>query len=254
MTQLPHEFLTTPITHRTLHDRNDGRPENSVEGAQAAIAAGYGIEIDVQVSRDGDAMVFHDYDLARLTGAAGLVRDRKTADLRGISPTGGQAGIPTLATFLELVAGRVPLVIELKDQDGALGDAASPLEKSVCDAVRGYVGPVALMSFNPHMIARCAQMLPDVPRGLVTDPYRVDDWPDVPDARRAELAQIPDFDRVGASFISHKVADLSSPRVAELKAAGAGVLCWTVRSAKQEATAREVADNITFEGYLAAKQ
>ncbi|MEL6680763.1 MAG: phosphodiesterase, partial [Pseudomonadota bacterium] len=83
-------------------------------------------------------------------------------------------------------------------------------------------------------------------------PFEAVFWPDVPEDRRTELAGIPDLDRVGACFISHNRAHLDSPRVHEIKAAGLPILCWTVRSADQEAEAREIADNITFEGYSPA--
>jgi len=107
------------------------------------------------------------------------------------------------------------------------------------------------MSFNPHSMAAMQKLAPGVPRGLTTDPFRRVNWP-VPAARLKELARIPDFDRVGASFISHKHDDLTNPRGAELKRAGAAILCWTVRTPAQDQAARRVADNVTFEGYLPA--
>lgn len=247
---LPASFLTRPIAHRALHDVADGRPENSRAAIRAAIAAGYGIEIDVQLSADNAAMVFHDYALERLTGDKGAVRLRDASDLARITLTGGNEGIPSLLEVLDLVAGQVPLLIELKDQDGGMGPNIGPLEEATAEALRSYTGDVALMSFNPHAIARMAELLPDIPRGLVTSAYRYDDWP-LSKARCDELREIPDYDRVGASFISHEVDDLARPRVAELKQAGAMICCWTVRDAATEAEARKVADNVTFEGYLA---
>jgi len=196
--RLPDRLLTKAITHRGLHDVTDGRPENSVEAIDAAIARGYGIEIDLQLSKDGVAMVFHDYHLGRLTGETGPVAQRTADELASIALTGGKAGIPTFAEVLARVAGVVPLLIEIKDQDGEMGGWA-PLPASVCDHLR----------------------------------------------------DIPDYDRTGASFISHEGPDLARPRVAALKARGAHVLCWTIKSATQEAEARKIADNVTFEGYLA---
>lgn len=244
-------FFQAPIAHRTLHDIVDGRPENSLAGARAAIAKGYGIEIDLQPSKDGVPMVFHDYSLERLTGSIGAVAQHTAAELDNISLNQGDEGIPTLETFLAAVDGRVPLLIEIKDQDGALGANVGALEKAICEILKRYTGPAALMSFNPHAIAKCAQFAPDIARGLVTGPFLADDWPLVPKARRLELADIPDYDRVGACFISHQVKYLNNARVARLKDKGAAVFCWTVRSVEQEKTARSVAQNITFEGYLA---
>ena len=246
------DFLTLPITHRALHDVADGRPENSRAAIRAAIAAGYGIEIDVQRSSDGVAMVFHDYALKRLTGAEGSVQTRSAAALAATPLIGGDEGVPSFAEVLALVAGRVPLLVEIKDQDGILGPRVGPLEQAVADDLAGYRGPVAVMSFNPHAITAFGAAAPGVARGLITCGYEAEHWPALPAATREALAAIPDFDRVGASFISHDWHDLARPRVAELKARGVPVLCWTIRSPAEEAQAREVADNITFERYMAA--
>lgn len=251
MTTLPDAFLHAPVAHRALHDIADGRPENSRAAIRAAMAAGYGIEIDLQLSADGQAMVFHDYGLERLTGASGPIRQHSGAELAAIPLLHGDGeGIPTLTEVLALVAGQVPLLIEIKDQDGALGPDVGPLEAATAKALQGYQGDVALMSFNPHSMAEMAQLCPDLPRGLVTDAFDPKVWP-VPEPTCARLRDIPDFDRVGACFISHNVKDLSAARVAELKAGGTPILCWTVRSPEVEAEARRVADNVTFEGYTA---
>lgn len=249
---LPDAFLRRPIAHRALHDLAAGRPENGRASVRAAIAAGYGIEIDLQLAADGAAMVFHDYGLTRLTGREGTVRQRTAGDLAAIPLSGGDGEtIPRLGDILELVAGQVPLLIELKDQDGAMGDKIGPLEAATAAALEGYPGPVAVMSFNPHSVAEMARLCPDVPRGLTTSGYDPGDWP-LNAETCAYLRGIPDFDRVGASFISHEARDLDRPRVAELKAVGTPILCWTIRSPGAEARARQVADNITFEGYRAA--
>ncbi len=248
---LPRAFHSTPIAHRGLHDVNAGLPENSRASIRAAIAAGYGIEIDLQLSADHAAMVFHDYALDRLSVASGALRLRKAEELAQTQLKGGDEGIPPLREILDLVAGQVPLLIELKDQDGGMSQDIGPLEAAAAEGLAGYVGPVAVMSFNPHSVARMAELLPEVPRGIVTSAYRYEDWP-LPRATCDVLREVPDFDRVGASFISHEVDDLARPRVAEIKAKGAMICCWTIRDAAQEAWARRVADNITFEGYSPA--
>lgn len=249
---LPDAFLTIPLAHRAYHDRSAGRPENSRAAIRAAIDAGYGIEIDVQLSQDNIAMVFHDYDLKRLTDEVGPVRQRSSDTLSSLTLLGGDEGIPTLAEVLEIVKGQVPVLIEIKDQDGAMGPNVGALERSVVAALTGYEGPVALMSFNPHTVAKIAELAPNLPRGLTTCAYRSEDWPVLNAATRTLLARIPDFDRVGASFISHDALDLGSEHVKSLKETGVPVLCWTVRSPEQETQAREIADNVTFEGYAAA--
>lgn len=250
--RLPEGLRRVPVAHRALHDVAVGRPENSRAAIRAAMAAGYPVELDLQLSHDGRAVVFHDYDLDRLTGARGPLAMRDAAELAAISLRhGGGETVPLLADVLELVAGRVPLLLELKDQDGALGPNVGALEAATADALSRYAGPVAVMSFNPHSIAEMARIAPDLPRGLVTDGFDPADWP-VDAETCARLRGIPDFERVGAAFISHNMRDLDRARVAELKAQGVPVLCWTVRSPEDEAAARRVADNITFEGYRAA--
>ncbi|KEO52645.1 glycerophosphodiester phosphodiesterase family protein [Thioclava pacifica] len=246
------DFLRLPIAHRALHDLALGRPENSRAAIRAAMAAGYGIEIDLQISSDGVPMVFHDYKLDRLTGETGLVRERSAAELGAIQLKGGDEGIPTLAEVLKIVGGQVPMLIELKDQDGALGLNVGPLEEATAHLLRDYKGPVAVMSFNPHAVDAFARLAPGVPVGLTTSAYEQNDWAFLPVARGDELRPIPDFERIGAAFISHEAKDLTAARVAELKGLGVPVLCWTIRSVDEEALARQVADNVTFEGYLSA--
>jgi glycerophosphoryl diester phosphodiesterase len=245
---LPLAFLSRPIAHRALH--GPGRPENGLAAVRAAVASGYGIEIDLQLASDGVAMVFHDDDLGRLTGAQGAVALHSAAALQAIPLTGGDEGIPTFAQVLAAVGGRVPLLVEVKDQDGDLGPGIGRLEQAAAADLAGYDGPVALMSFNPHAVAALARLAPDRPRGLTTSAYEYDDWAPVSRAACDRLREIPDYDRVGASFISHEATDLARPRVADLKARGARVLCWTIRSPAAEAEARRVAENVTFEDYL----
>lgn len=251
MTALSDEFFRRPIAHRALHDVACGRPENSVEAIRAAIEKGYGIEIDLQLSQDGQAMVFHDYDLGRLAGVQGPIRQRTAKELGQIPLLGGEQGIPSLQEVLTMVDGRVPLLIELKDQHGQMGMTDGALEHATYLALKGYTGPVALMSFNPNSVAQLAELAPTIPRGIVTCHYPPEDWPLLREETRSYLREIPDYERTGACFVSHEVVDLGAPRVAQLKAQGAHVFCWTVRSPEQEDEARQIADNITFEGYLA---
>ena len=253
MTPLPPAFLGPPLAHRALHDKTDGRPENSRAAIRAAIAHGYGIEIDLQVSADGEAMVFHDYLLKRLTGETGAVKARTARELARTPLLDGDGeGIPSFAEVLDIVAGRVPLLVEIKDQDGLMGPNVGPLEEAVARDLRGYDGAVAVMSFNPHAVTALAAHAPDVARGLTTCSFRTADWPLLPEATCEHLRAIADYDRVGATFISHRADDLASPQVARIRDKGGAVLCWTIRSAGDEARARAWADNVTFEGYLAA--
>lgn len=251
MTRLPPAFLTRPIAHRGYHNKAEGMIENSPSAFAAAIAAGYPIELDLQLSRDGVPMVFHDDTLERLTAETGAVRDRDAAELETFTLKGGTDRIPTLARVLEQVDGAVPLLIELKDQHGAMGETDGTLERAALDVLKSYEGQFALMSFNPSMVAKVAKLSPDTPRGIIGCAWRKIDEPHVPVDRRAELATIPGFKEIDADFLSHDHTDLDSPRVEQLKAQGVPILCWTIRSPEQERQARKIADNITFEGYVA---
>lgn len=247
---LPRAFLDRPVAHRALW--GEGRPENSLAAVRAGIEAGYPLEFDLQPSADGEAMVFHDHDLDRLTDETGPVAAREAAELVRIPLRGGGGEtIPRLSDLLALVRGRVPLLIELKDQTGELGEGPAHLEEATARALHGYEGPVALMSFNPHMVARLAELRPDLPRGLTTDPFRARDWPGIPEAVLTQLRLMKHYDRTGASFVSHKALDLWRPDLRRLRRRGAAILCWTIRAPWQERLARLVADNVTFEGYRA---
>ncbi|WP_071796103.1 glycerophosphodiester phosphodiesterase family protein [Natronohydrobacter thiooxidans] len=246
--RLPASLLARPVAHRGLHGA--GRPENSASAIRAALQAGYGIEIDLQLSADGVAMVFHDATLERLTEAQGPVCARRAQELSQIPLRGSTEPIPTLREVLTLVAGQAPLLIEIKDQTGTLSPGPEVLEQAVARDLAGYRGDVALMSFNPACVTALARLAPDRPRGLTTCAFAPEDWPDLTAERRSALAAIPDFDTAGCSFISHDWTDLGAAPVAALARRDIPILCWTIRSPAQEQTARTVAQNITFENYL----
>lgn len=245
------DFLRLPVAHRGLHDA--AAPENSMAAFRAAIAAGFAIECDIQRAADLTPMVFHDYDLRRLTATEGVVAALSPAQLAERRLMGTDEQIPTLTRMLADVAGRTPLLIEIKDTTPDSGTDVGDLPARVAEILAGYQGPVAVMSFNPHVAAAFHKAAPQIPVGLVTCGYDAVEWPLLDKAARAHLGAIADFDAVGASFISHDRKDLDNPAVAALKARGVPVLCWTVCSPAQERAARQVADNITFEHFLPAK-
>ena len=199
MIRLPDAFLTLPLAHRGLH--GPGAPENSREAIEAAVAASYGIELDVQGTADGAAVVFHDDTLDRMTNETGPVRARTLAEMEQLDLTGGGT-IPSLADVVEHVDGRVPLLIEIKDQSGTLGPTDGHLERAVAEAIRGARN-VAVMSFNPAAVFWMKTLVPETPRGLVTDPFVDADWRGIDADTRARLAEIPHYDATGSAFISH---------------------------------------------------
>lgn len=248
MIRLPRAFLTTPLAHRALH--GPGVPENSIPAIRAAVDAGYGIEIDIQASCDGVAMVFHDDTLERLTDRTGPINRVSSQDLGQIELIDGcGTTVPTLKEVLGLVAGAVPLLIEIKDQDGALGTHVGALERAVLADLEGYDGAAALMSFNPYAVVALRQAGATWPLGLTTCSFASKDWPGVAASVLKDHREMGLLEDAGASFISHDRSDLASPEVAKAKVAGMDILCWTIRSAAAEAEARKFAQNVTFEGY-----
>lgn len=245
-------FLTTPLAHRGYHDAALRRPENTLSAFGAAVAAGYGIELDVQLTADGEAVVFHDDTLVRMTGHPGTLIGHTAGELGRIRLNHSDDHIPSLAQTLALVAGRVPVLIEIKDRLDTMTATTGRLEAAVARAVASYQGPVAVMSFNPYCVAEMARVAPQIPRGLTTEDYDPVLCAPLAASTCDRLRAIPDYHASLSSFISHKASDLSRPRVAELKSQGAAILCWTIRSAAEEARARTIAQNITFERYPAA--
>ena len=243
-TNLPQAFTKIPIAHRGLHQREMACPENSLFAARRAVNAGYAIEIDLQLSGDEQAIVFHDYTLDRMTSGKGYLIDHDAAELQDLQLNGSAERIPTLNSLLNLVDGRVPLLIELKDQSRKCSATGGALERATAEALGRYNGIVAVMSFNPHCIAHMCRFAPHISRGLTTDTVGKD----------GNASAVSDplklYESLGASFISHNVLDLTSDLILEFKTKSDPLLCWTVHSEKQEKRARLVADNVTFESYL----
>ncbi|QDY69907.1 glycerophosphodiester phosphodiesterase family protein [Qingshengfaniella alkalisoli] len=246
---LPKPFLAQPIAHRGLHGP---APENSLGAFRAAIAGGFGIELDVQLTRDRKAVVFHDYTLERLTREAGPVRMHDQYELGNFSLEGTEETIPTLPETLGLVAGQVPIIIEIKDQDMHLGPDIGPLERAVAKDIRRYPGDLALMSFNPHTVHMMKELCPGTACGLITCDFPEEHWGRIDSKRLAELRSYDSVNACNADFISHVVNDLDSGLVAQARADGLPVLCWTVRSVEDARHAYRLADQITFEGFTPA--
>jgi glycerophosphoryl diester phosphodiesterase len=223
-----------PFAHRGLHGA--GRVENSRAAFGAAIAAGHGIELDVQLSRDGEAMVFHDYQLDRLTGAAGDVAARTAAQLAAIPLSGTEETIPPLREVLQLVGGRVPVLIELKAPDRNV----ARLCLAVFRALEGYRGPVGVMSFNPEVARWFAGQAPKVLRGLVVTERGKK-------GVRGRLERSFALWRSRAQFVACDIRDLPSRFARKRRKKGVPVFTWTVRGEIDRSRAAQHADQIIYE-------
>jgi glycerophosphoryl diester phosphodiesterase len=227
------QLTARPFAHRGLH--GDGRIENSRAAFEAAIEARHGIELDVQISSDGQAMVFHDERLERLADHAGPVCGMVRAELERIRLRDSDETIPSLAEVLALIAGRAPLLIEVKTP----GREAGALSRAVAEALSGYDGPVAVMSFNPEVGHWFARHAPARLRGLVvTEKGRK--W-------RGWLKRRLALWRSKADFLAYDIRDLPSGFAESAQRRGLRVLTWTVRSVKDRARAAEHADQIIYE-------
>ncbi len=152
--------LLCDYAHRGLH--GGGVPENSLEAFELACKAGYGIELDIQLSRDGEVMVFHDYTLSRMTGCNKRLCELDAAELSALSLAGTEQGIPTLREVLALVDGRVPILVELKGEsfDTSLCPKAAKLLKE-------YNGRFCIESFNPLLVKEMKRLLSNAFCGLL---------------------------------------------------------------------------------------
>jgi glycerophosphoryl diester phosphodiesterase len=231
------------IAHRGLW-APDGPPENSLGAFQAACAAGYGIELDVQLSADGEAMVFHDEDLERMTGVAGRLSDRTTAELAELRLKGSDERIPSLAETLALVGRRAMVHVELKTPYGHVG----PLELRTHEVLIDHVGPVCVIGFNPYSHAWFAERFPGVLRGL--DSYSYKRAPQMTEAQRASFARLEHVAIAKPNFLALGLDMLPSERGAELRAQGLPIVAWTVREPQQWEAIRDSCDNLIFEGFI----
>jgi len=235
-----------PIAHRGLHESAKGRVENSRAAARAAIARGFAIECDVQLSSDGEAFVFHDATLERLTGLLGELRARSAAEIGAIKLRGGGETIPSFAEFLSLIGGAVPLICEIKSH--FCGDFR--LAKRVVALSADYAGPLAFKSFDPEIIAHLRAMGEKRPLGVVAeadydDPY----FNEMSPGQKRNAGAWLHFDNTRPDFLSWYVEDLPHAVPALFRAlARLPVVAWTVRTEEQRAKARAFADQIVFEG------
>jgi len=224
-----------PIAHRGLHDLNKTCWENTLSAFEAAAQKNFAIECDVHLSSDGVPVVFHDHELKRLTRTEGYLRQRTAGELRALSVGGTADHVPTLAEMLALVAGRVPLVIEMKGTPGY----DQGLVAKVAAELRGYSGKAAIMSFDHWLIREFARQAPGIPAGLTA-------WGDQPHHFEAHFSMLAN----GISFVSYDLAALPNPFVTFVRQRlHMPVISWTVRDrAAVERTFAHV-DQMTFEGF-----
>lgn len=234
------------IAHRGLWSA-DGPPENSLGAFQAACAAGYGIELDVQLSADGEAVVFHDVNLARMTGRQGRVVDHTAADLAGMSLAGTDETIPSLSDALTEIGRRGLAMIEIKVPFGEVG----PLERRVNEVLIDHKGPACIVGFNPYSHGWFADHHPKILRGLTSYSYAGPDARHLsPDIRRA-YAKLGHVSIAKPHFLAMGLDSLPSAEADRHRGGGMPVIAWTVREPAQWAAVEAHCDNMIFEGFAA---
>ncbi|MFK3667386.1 glycerophosphodiester phosphodiesterase [Ochrobactrum teleogrylli] len=224
-----------PVAHRGLHDLNKTRWENTLAAFEAAAKAGFAIECDVHLTKDGGVVVFHDDDLQRLAGREGRISDLTLSEATALHVGGTAERVPTLRQMLDLVDGRVPLVIELKGIEGR----DDGLVAAVARELGGYKGEAAIMSFDHHLIRRFASDAPGIPGGLTAEGTRTQDF----EAHFSMLAH-------GISFVSYNVHHLPNPFVTFVREKlHMPVISWTVRDREMQKHSELNVEQITFEGF-----
>ncbi len=238
-----------PIAHRGLHDAARGRVENTLPAFSAALDKGYGIECDVRPAAGGTPMVFHDDTLDRLVAHSGPVHAHDAGALKRFTFRNGTDRMPDLGELLELVGGRQPILVEIKseweDPDRAFLTAIAKLAVS-------YKGPLALMSYDPAVMAVVKELAPEIPRGIVSglieeEPH----WCDKLGPERAyRLSHLLESRAAAPDFYAYHVGALPTPVTRYVREVlSVPLFTWTVRTEEERAVAARWADAPIFEGF-----
>ena len=242
------DWLTAqPVAHRGLHDLAAGVVENTASAFAAAIAGGFAIETDLQLSSDGEAMVHHDFALGRLTLGSRQLAAMTAAGLKAVPFKATADRMMTLGEMCDFVAGRTPMLIELKSRfDGDLR-----LVRRAAAVLESYAGPFAVMSFDPAPIIALRALAPAFTRGIVAERnYKDSEWRTLTGKQKRSLAFLLHARRSRPHFIAYQVNDLPSPGpwIAR-NLFGRPLLTWTVRTDAERARAKRRADQMIFEGF-----
>ncbi len=237
------KYKTVKFAHRGLH--GGGVPENSLTAFRLAVERGFGIELDIHTAKDGTVVVFHDGTLERMTGESGKLCDYTAKELSEMRLLGTDEKIPTFAEVLELVGGRVPLLVEMKQNLGESGVA-----KAAAELLRDYRGDFIVESFNPITLSEFAKEMPEVRRGILSHNYTKN-----PKYRSIKFALGEHllFNRLcKPDFVAFDHKDAKFFPLRAVKAIYKPItVAWTVTSAEEEKAAYENGfDSVIFEGYI----
>lgn len=162
-------FQGRNYAHRGLHETDKSVPENSLPAFAAAAKLGYGVELDVHITKDGELAVFHDGDLKRACGVEGVIEDMSWDQLKRLRLFGTEYGIPLLKEVLEVMGEDCPVIIELKR-----GSRNAELCEKTYETMKKYSGKYCVESFDPRIVAWFRRNAPEVLRGqLSSDPIEM---------------------------------------------------------------------------------
>ncbi|MBQ8909322.1 MAG: glycerophosphodiester phosphodiesterase [Clostridia bacterium] len=231
-------LVQQPIAHRGLHDKTT--PENSLAAYEKAINAGYAIEIDVRIIADGTVVVFHDEALSRLTDNDGYIKFLNKADLDLLKLKGSEEHIPTFEEVLKFVDGRVPLLIEIKNND-----KVGALEKAVIELLKDYHGEYAVQSFNPYVLEYFYKHAPNILRGQLAGYFKGEK---LSFFKKYALKRMLLNNKVShPDFISYEARKLPNMHVRKYKQLP--LIAWTVKSQSEYVKVVKHCDNIIFENF-----
>lgn len=244
----PAWLTARPVAHRGLHDRARGIIENMPSAIDAAVAGNFGIEVDLQLSGDDEAMVHHDYELGRLSDGRGTLLSKTAAELKAVAFKNTTDRMMTLGDLCDRVDRRVPLVLEVKSKFN--GDRR--LVARMAQVLESYRGPVVAMSFDPDQVIAIRDLMPRLPRGIVAQRHYDDgEWKHLPAKTIHEMTGLRHAFRTRPNFVAYWVNELPAPApwIAR-NIFGCALLTWTVRTPEQRERASRYADQMIFEGFV----
>jgi len=231
-------LVERPVAHRGLHNAAAGIIENTPSAVSAAVAGNYAIEVDLQITADGEAMVHHDDALGRLTDGSGALASMTASALRQVPFKATTDRMMTLSDLCDLVDGRSTLVIELK----SLRDGDPRVAERTAKVLAGYRGPAAVMSFDPFLVRCIRNIAPALTRGLVAEK--------APASATGAGGYAGNLIAARPQFLAYSVKNLPSfwPSVAR-HVFRMPLLTWTVRTESDRERAGRWADQMIFEGF-----
>lgn len=235
-------YLEKPIAHRGFH--NEDLPENSMAAFEKAIELGFAIELDVHLSKDGIPVVFHDEELERMTGSNGRVSQYILSSLKKLHLNGTEQTIPTLEEVLELVDGRVPLIIELK-----VNDHNGEFEAEVMKYLHFYEGDYTIQSFNPFTLKWIRSHYPNTVLGLLVTSDFSDTDLNLPKRKLLQYMALAPVIRPDYIGLDYKTFNIAQYYLIKMMTHG-HIIFWTIDNMDLYEECQDLCDNIIFEGFI----